>query len=103
MSAECTHTPLVFLKTASGNYYLGRWWEFFHHYSRGYAFNSWGDPSRNSTGVFEGGYEPFKLVADSPYMIPSLPIVNGTFEKGPQQGERVIWQAKAWTEKYHKG
>jgi hypothetical protein len=91
------------LKTASGNYYLGRWWEFFHRYSRGYAFNGWGGPSRNSTGVFEGGYEPFKLIADSPYLISSLPIVDGTLENAPDQVERVIQQAKAWTVKYLKG
>ena len=82
--------------------YLGRWWEFFHKYSRGYAFNGWGDPSRNSTGVFEGGYQPFKLVPDSPYLIPSLIVVDGTLEKAPEKVDMVIEQAKKWTEKYLK-
>ena len=82
--------------------YLDRWWEFFYRYSRGYAFNGWGDPSRNSTGVFEEGYLPFKLVPDLPYLIPTLPIVDGTLEKAPEQVEMVIQQAKNWTEKYLK-
>ncbi len=82
--------------------YLGRWWEFFYKYSRGYAFNGWGDPSRNSTGVFEGGYQPFKLVPDSPYLIPSLIVVDGTLEKAPERVEMVIEQARRWTEKYVK-
>jgi hypothetical protein len=82
--------------------YLGRWWEFFYKYSRGYAFNGWGDPSRNSTGVFEGGYQPFKQVPDSPYLIPSLVVVDGTLEKAPQRVEEIIQQAKRWTERYLK-
>lgn len=82
--------------------YLGRWWEFFGRYSRGYAFNGWGDPSRNSTGVNEAGYLKYKRVQDSPYLIPSLIVVDGTLENAPGEVENVIRQAKAWTEKYLK-
>jgi hypothetical protein len=80
--------------------YLGRWWEFFGRYSRGYAFNGWGDPSRNSTGVNEAGYLKYKRVQDSPYLIPSLIVVDGTLENAPDEVENVIRQAKAWTEKH---
>ncbi len=82
--------------------YLGRWWEFFHRYSRGYAFNGWGDPSRNSTGVNEAGYLDYKPVQDSPYLIPSLIVVDGTLENAPDKVDAVINQAKSWAQKYIK-
>ena len=52
--------------------------------------------------MFEGGYQPFKLVPDSPYLIPTLVVVDGTLEKAPEKVDMVIKQAKTWTEKYIK-
>ena len=80
--------------------YLARWEEFFSRYSKGYAFNGWGDPSRNSTGVFEGGWCPFRLVPDAKHLIPTLIVVDGTLEKAPREVEMVLEQAHRYVERY---
>lgn len=92
--------PVISPMTHDDGLYLGRWWEFFHRYSRGFAFNGWGDPSRNSTGVNEAGYLKYKRVKDSPYLIPSLIVVDGTLENAPDEVDAVIEQARIWSQKY---
>jgi hypothetical protein len=74
--------------------YLSRWPEFFARYARGYAFNGWGDPSRNSTGVFEGGWRRFRRVPRAGHLIPSLVVVDGTLERAPEEVEAVLDDAR---------
>ena len=75
---------------------MKRFVEHFAPYFRTYVYNSWGDPSRNSSGVFEGGYAPFKLAADKPYIVPGLVFVDGTLENAPDAVDAAIAQAKRY-------
>lgn len=79
---------------------LERWPELFTRYNRTYGHNGWGDPSRNSAGVFEGGYRPFQLVPDAQHWIPTLIIVDGTLEKAPGKVDLVLEQARRYAARY---
>jgi len=77
-----------------------RWPDLFSRYSRTFAHLSWGDPSRDSCGVHEAGYTPFRLVPDEAYWWPTLPVVDGTIERAPEKAEQVIEQARRYAVKY---
>jgi hypothetical protein len=79
---------------------LDRWKDFFSRYNRTYGHNAWGDPSRGSSGVFEGGWREFQMVPDVFYAIPTLPVVDGTLEKAPEKVERVLEQARRYAREY---
>lgn len=89
-------TPL----THDDTVHLARWEEQFAPFLRTYAHNSWGDPSRNSTGVFEGGWTPFRLVPDARHVIPTLVIVDGTLERAPRAVDAVVEQARGYIARY---
>jgi hypothetical protein len=82
---------------------LERWPELFARYNRSFGHNSWGDPSRNSAGVFEGGYREFQLVPDVEHYIPTLIIVDGTLERAPEKVELVLDQARRYVRSYLGG
>ena len=79
---------------------LDRWKDFFSRYNRTYGHNAWGDPSRGSSGVFEGGWREFQMVPDVFYAIPTLPVVDGTLEEAPEKVERVLEQARRYAREY---
>lgn len=79
---------------------LDRWPELFAKYNRTYGHNCWGDPGRNSSGVFEGGWREFCLVPEAEHAIPTLPIVDHTLEKAPEKVELVLEQARRYAAKY---
>jgi hypothetical protein len=83
--------------------YLARWPEFFGRYNRGYAFNGWGDPSRDSTGVFEGGWQPFRRVPRERHLIPTLVVVDGTLERAPDAVEAVLDDARWYRDTHLTG
>ena len=76
-----------------------RWPEVFGKYNRCFAHLMWGDPARDSSGVHEAGYVPFKLVPDEPYWWPTLSIVDGTLLDAPEKAEQVIAQARRYAER----
>jgi hypothetical protein len=75
---------------------IKRFGEHFAPYLRTYVYNSWGDPGRNSSGVFEGGWAPFKLVADAAHIIPGIVFVDGTMDAAPAAIDAAIAQAERY-------
>jgi hypothetical protein len=59
-----------------------------------------GDPGRGSSGVHEIGFREFRLTPDASYWWPTLTVVDGTVERGPDRVEEVIAQAKRYAETY---
>ncbi len=79
---------------------LERWPELFTRYSRTFGNNAWGDPSRNSSGVFEGGFREFQLPPEAAHLIPTLTIVDNTLEKTPDRVEQILEQARRYASRY---
>lgn len=79
---------------------LERWPELFTRYGRTFGNNTWGDPSRNSSGVFEGGSRAFQPPPDAEHVIPTLTIVDGTLEKAPDKVEQILEQARRYASRY---
>ncbi len=65
-------------------------------YVRTYPYNSWGDPGRNSSGVFEGGWSAFRPSGDKPHIIPGLVFVDGTLEAAPDAVDAAIAHARRY-------
>ncbi|MFT3772510.1 MAG: hypothetical protein QM820_44520 [Minicystis sp.] len=82
---------------------LERWPELFTRYTRTFGNNTWGDPSRNSSGVFEGGFRPFQIPPEAAHLIPTLTIVDGTLDKAPAQVDAVLEQARRYASRYLGG
>jgi hypothetical protein len=75
---------------------LERWPELFTRYSRVFGNNSWGDASRNSSGVFEGGFREFQPPPEAAHLIPTLTVVDGTLERAPDRVEQILEQARRY-------
>ena len=73
---------------------MTRFVEHFAPYFRTYPYNSWGDPGRGSSGVFEGGWAEYRATADAPYVVPGVVFVDGTMDAAPQAIDSAIAQAK---------
>jgi hypothetical protein len=77
-----------------------RWPEIFAKHCRTFLHLSSGDPGRDSTGVHEAGFAPFRLAPDERHHWPTLTVVDGTIERAPDKVEAVIDQARRYAERY---
>jgi hypothetical protein len=72
----------------------------FDKYCREFAHLCLGDPSRNSTGVHEQGYNPEWRIPLRKGLIPTVTIVDGTMEKARDKVDAIIEDAKEYAELY---
>lgn len=76
------------------------WPELLGRYCRCFAHNSWGDPVRGSTGVYEVGYQKFSMVPNKRYWIPTAIFVDDTLKKAPSKLEQIVNQAKQYRKNF---
>lgn len=77
--------------------------EMFNKYCRAFGHLCLGDPSRNSTGVHELGYNPITRVPVREGIIPTITIVNDTIKKAPEKVLEIIEDAKEYAARYLGG
>lgn len=76
----------------------------FQKYARSFEHLSFPAPGRGSSGVHESGFSHFRpSVARDQLVIPTITIVDDTFDKYRDVMAQVIQQAKAWTGMNWKG
>ena len=75
----------------------------FDKYCREFAHLCLGDPSRNSTGVHEQGYNPEWRIPLRKGLIPTVTIVDGTMEKAREKVDLIIEDAEEYARLYIEG
>jgi len=93
------HLPLIPLFMHASN--LDKNHPFFRYCRTTYHL-AIGAPGRGSTGVFEGGINPYvRISADNP-AVPTFSIVDNTIPKYSDEVEAVIEVAKEWAKKWNE-